>query len=217
MNPKAVIFDVGGVLLESPFLAALRWAEEWDIPLTVLAEVFGDYARTVEPGEDPPTWHEVECGRVELSDFVVQMQKTFLSELPPGHKATTMTADDFDPFADAEPIAPMLELADEIRAKGIRTAILTNTVREWGQWRDRLPLQSFDSVVDSCEVGMRKPDPDIYVLVCSQLGLTPKDCLFLDDHPENIGGALAVGLDALLVSEDFEAAVAEVRSRFNHH
>ena len=213
MNPKAVIFDVGGVLLESPFLAALRWAEEWDIPLTVLAEVFGDYARTVEPGEDPPTWHEVECGRVELSDFVVQMQKTFLSELPPGHKATTMTADDFDPFADAEPIAPMLELADESRAKGIRTAILTNNVREWGQWRDRLPLQSFDSVVDSCEVGMRKPDPDIYVFVCNQLGLAPKDCLFLDDHPDNIRGALAVGLDALLVSEDFEAAVVEVRSR----
>ena len=213
MNPKAVIFDVGGVLLESPFLAALRWAEEWDIPLTVLVEVFGDYARTVEPGEDPPTWHEVECGRVELSDFVVQMQKTFLSELPPDHQATTMTADDFDPFADAEPIAPMLELADEIRAKGIRTAILTNNVREWGQWRDRLPLQSFDSVVDSCEVGMRKPDPDIYVFVCNQLGLAPKDCLFLDDHPDNIRGALAVGLDALLVSEDFEAAVVEVRSR----
>ena len=59
MSPKAVIFDVGGVLLESPFLAALRWAEEWDIPLTVLAKVFGDYARTVEPGEGPPTWHEV--------------------------------------------------------------------------------------------------------------------------------------------------------------
>ena len=213
MNPKAVIFDVGGVLLESPFLAALRWAEEWDIPLTVLVEVFGDYARTVEPGEDPPTWHEVECGRVELSDFVVQMQKTFLSELPPGHKATTMTADDFDPFADAEPIAPMLELADEIRAKGIRTAILTNNVKEWGQWRDLLPLQSFDSVVDSCQVGMRKPDPDIYVFVCNQLGLAPKDCLFLDDHPDNIRGALAVGLDALLVSEDFEAAVVEVRSR----
>ena len=175
--------------------------------------VFGDYARTVEPGEDPPTWHEVECGRVELSDFVVQMQKTFLSELPPDHQATTMTADDFDPFADAEPIAPMLELAEEIQASGIRTAILTNNVKEWGQWRDLLPLQSFDSVVDSCQVGMRKPDPDIYVFVCNQLGLAPKDCLFLDDHPDNIRGALAVGLDALLVSEDFEAAVVEVRSR----
>ena len=213
MNPKAVIFDVGGVLLESPFLAALRWAEEWDIPLTVLVEVFGDYARTVEPGEDPPIWHEVECGRVELSDFVVQMQKTFLSELPPDHQATTMTADDFDPFADAEPIAPMLELVDEIQARGIRTAILTNNVKEWGQWRDLLPLHFFDSVVDSCQVGMRKPDPDIYVFVCNQLGLAPKDCLFLDDHPDNIRGALAVGLDALLVSEDFEAAVVEVRSR----
>ena len=213
MSPKAVIFDVGGVLLESPFLAALRWAEEWDIPLTVLAKVFGDYARTVEPGEDPPTWHEVECGRVELSDFVVQMQKTFLSELPPDHQATTMTADDFDPFADAEPIAPMLELVDEIQARGIRTAILTNNVKEWGQWRDLLPLHFFDSVVDSCQVGMRKPAPDIYVFVCNQLGLAPKDCLFLDDHPDNIRGALAVGLDALLVSEDFEAAVVEVRSR----
>ena len=213
MSPKAVIFDVGGVLLESPFLAALRWGEEWDIPLTVLAKVFGDYARTVEPGEDPPTWHEVECGRVELSDFVVQMQKTFLSELPPDHQATTMTADDFDPFADAEPIAPMLELVDEIQARGIRTAILTNNVKEWGQWRDLLPLHFFDSVVDSCQVGMRKPAPDIYVFVCNQLGLAPKDCLFLDDHPDNIRGALAVGLDALLVSEDFEAAVVEVRSR----
>ena len=213
MSPKAVIFDVGGVLLESPFLAALRGAEEGDIPLTVLAKVFGDYARTVEPGEDPPTWHEVECGRVELSDFVIQMQKTFLSELPPDHQATTMTADDFDPFADAEPIAPMLELVDEIQARGIRTAILTNNVKEWGQWRDLLPLHFFESVVDSCQVGMRKPDPDIYVFVCNQLGLAPKDCLFLDDHPDNIRGALAVGLDALLVSEDFEAAVVEVRSR----
>ncbi len=214
MSLKAVIFDVGGVLLESPFLAALRWAEEWDIPLTVLKEIFGDYGRTVAPGEDPPIWHEVECGRVELSDFVVQMQRVFSVELPAGHKATTMTADDFDPFSEAKPVVPMLDLSNEIRAGGIQTAILTNNVKEWGQWRARIPLQSFDSVVDSCQVGMRKPDPNIYLLVCSQLGLAPQDCLFLDDHPENIRGALAVGLDALLVSEDFEAAVTEVRSRF---
>ncbi|HJL99055.1 MAG: HAD family phosphatase [Acidimicrobiales bacterium] len=214
MSPKAVIFDVGGVLLESPFLAALRWAEQWDIPLTVLKEVFGDYARRIEPGEDPPIWHEVECGRIELSDFVTQMQRTFSSELPPGHKATTMTADDFNPFAEAEPVVPMLELSSELRAGGIRTAILTNNVREWRQWRDRIPLQCFEPVIDSCEVGMRKPDPNIYLLVCTQLGLAPKDCLFLDDHPENIQGALAVGLDALLVSEDCEAAVIEVQSKF---
>ena len=212
MKPKAVIFDVGGVLLESPFLAALRWAADWDIPLTVLKKIFGDYARTVKPGEEPPIWHEVECGRVELSEFVAQMQRTFSSELPRGHKAMKMTADDFDPFAGAKPVFPMLELCSELRAQGLRTAILTNNVREWRRWRDRIPIQSFDPVVDSCEVGLRKPDPSIYLLVCSQLGLPPKDCLFLDDHPDNIQGALAVGLDALLVSEDFEAAAVEVRS-----
>ena len=216
MQPKAVIFDVGGVLLESPFLSALRWAEDWDIPVGVLKKIFGDYARRPLPGEDPLLWHEVECGRVGLSDFVVQMKTVLLSELSPEHRAANITAEDFNPFSDAAPIALMLELSSEVRAKGIRTAILTNNVKEWRQWRDRIPVELFDPVLDSCEVGLRKPDPDIYLLLCSQLGLAPRECLFLDDHPDNIEGARSVGMEALLVSSDFESVVMDVRSRFNH-
>ena len=213
MKPKAVIFDVGGVLLESPFVAALRWAQEWEIPLDALKTNFGDYSRASSSGQSP-MWHEVECGRVELATFVLQMQKTLGATLPLNHKARTLTADDFPPFADGEPVAAMIELVHEVRGRGLKTGILTNNVREWSAWREKIPMDAFDAVIDSCQVGIRKPEPDIYLLICKKLSLTPSSCLFLDDHPANVEAAVAVGLDALLVTEDFDAAVSEVRSRF---
>ena len=213
VSPQAVIFDVGGVLLGSPFLAALKWAKDWDLPRAALEKLFGEYSRTVRPSEQPPMWHEVECGRVALAEFVEHMGLVLGPELPRGHKARGLTASDFDPFAEAEPIPIMIELAEEIRDSGIRTAILTNNVREWRQWRDRLPIERFDPVIDSCEVGVRKPDQAIYSLICSRIGIAPKDCLFLDDHPENVQAALAFGFDALQVTEDFAVAAMKVRER----
>ena len=213
MKPKAVIFDVGGVLLESPFVAALRWAQEWEIPLDALKTIFSDYSRASSPGQSP-MWHEVECGRVELATFVLQMQKTLGATLPLNHRARTLTADDFNPFADGEPVAAMIELVHEVRGRGLKTGILTNNVREWSAWREKFPSMHSSVVIDSCQVGIRKPEPDIYLLICEKLSLTPSSCLFLDDHPANVEAAIAVGLDALLVTQDFDAAVSEVRSRF---
>ena len=212
MNPKAVIFDVGGVLLESPFVAALRWAQEWEIPLDALKTIFGDYSRA-SSSDQSPMWHEVECGRVELATFVLQMQKTLGATLPLNHKARTLTADDFNPFTDGEPVAAMIELVHEVRGRGLKTGILTNNVREWSAWREKIPMDAFDAVIDSCQVGIRKPEPDIYLLICQKLSLTPSSCLFLYDHPANVEAAVAVGLDAMLVTEDFDAAVSEFRSR----
>ena len=199
--------------MESPFVAALRWAQEWEIPLDALKTIFGDYSRA-SSSDQSPMWHEVECGRVELATFVLQMQKTLGATLPLNHKARTLTADDFNPFADGEPVAAMIELVHEVRGRGLKTGILTNNVREWSAWREKIPMDAFDAVIDSCQVGIRKPEPGIYLLICEKLSLTPSSCLFLDDHPANVEAAVAVGLDALLVTEDFDAAVSEVRSRF---
>ena len=213
VSPQVVIFDVGGVLVGSPFLAALRWAKEWDLPRASLGKLFGEYSRSVQPGEQPPMWHEVECGRVALAEFVEHMGLMLESELPKGHKARGLTAPDFDPFAEAEPIPIMIELAKEIREGGVRTAILTNNVKEWRNWRNRIPIEEFDPVIDSCEVGLRKPDPAIYSLICNRMDVAPSDCLFLDDHPGNVEAALAAGLEALQVTEDFAAAASKVRER----
>tara|TARA_B110000438_G_C15564558_1_gene542619 strand:- start:49 stop:693 length:645 start_codon:yes stop_codon:yes gene_type:complete len=213
VSPQVVIFDVGGVLVGSPFLAALRWAKEWDLPRASLEKLFGEYSRSVQPGEQPPMWHEVECGRVALTEFVEHMRLMLESELPKGHKARGLTASDFDPFAEAEAIPIMVDLAKEIREGGVRTAILTNNVKEWRNWRDRIPIEEFDPVIDSCEVGVRKPDPAIYSLICNRMDVAPSDCLFLDDHLGNVEAALAAGLEALQVTEDFAAAANKVRAR----
>ena len=74
MNPKAVIFDVGGVLVESPFLAVISWAEDWDIPFDLLIKIFGQYSQSASHDQKPPLWHDVECGRLALSEFMSEMR-----------------------------------------------------------------------------------------------------------------------------------------------
>ena len=59
----------------------------------------------------------------------------------------------------------------------------------------------FDVVVDSCMVGMRKPDPRIYQLVLDELDVVAEQAVFCDDHPGNVAGAERVGMHALLVTE----------------
>ena len=214
MNPKAVIFDVGGVLVESPFLAVISWAEDWDIPFDLLIKIFGQYSQSASHDQKPPLWHDVECGRLALSEFMSEMRKIFVNDLPPEHKARGIETSDFDLFARTNPVDVMIDLSDEVRASGIDTAILTNNIREWSHWRAKVPVDSFDVVVDSCEVGVRKPDQEINLLACERLNLSPVDCLFLDDHIENVAAAKAMGMDAILVTEDVNAAASSVRDRF---
>ena len=70
------------------------------------------------------------------------------------------------------------------------------------------PDELFDHVVDSCEVGLRKPDPRIYELALSRFpGATPARTAFLDDLPSNIAGAEAVGMVGVLVEDDQSSAI----------
>ncbi len=70
-----------------------------------------------------------------------------------------------------------------------------------------MPTDGFDAVIDSWEVGMRKPEARLFHHVASVLGAAPSRCLLLDDMEENCAGARAVGMRTVLVGEDDEAAV----------
>ena len=109
----------------------------------------------------------------------------------------------------------MTKLVDEVRGRGVKTGILDQQCQRVERLERKIPIEAFDAVVDSCEVGMRKPEPEIYQLICKKLSLMPSSRLFLDDHPANVEAAVAVGLDALLVTGDFDAAVSEVLSVSN--
>jgi putative hydrolase of the HAD superfamily len=101
-----------------------------------------------------------------------------------------------------------------LRAQGYLTGLVTNNVKEFGDsWRTLVPLDElFDVVVDSSVVGMRKPNPAIYLHALDLLGqVPPARALFLDDAPGNVAGAEAAGLHAILV-DDPGTALAELRA-----
>jgi putative hydrolase of the HAD superfamily len=93
----------------------------------------------------------------------------------------------------------MLAWTAALKYAGIRTGILSNMVweilgymrREFG-W-----LADFHHNTWSCELGIAKPDPAIYLHACKGLGVSPFETLFLDDKPENIAAAQAAGLQAI--------------------
>src|SRR5262245_28361649 len=103
-------------------------------------------------------------------------------------------------------------LAAEFRARGGRTALLSNSGPEvMARVRaERRIEQVFDAVVISCEVGLSKPDPRIYRLCLDRLGLEPPDVLFVDDRPDNIDGAARIGLRTLQF--DGPGALARLRA-----
>tara|TARA_B110000495_G_C22434745_1_gene273428 strand:- start:142 stop:519 length:378 start_codon:yes stop_codon:yes gene_type:complete len=121
-----------------------------------------------------------------------------------------MEASDFNPFRGAELNQDVMGLVRRLRDEGLRVSILTNNVAEWSEWRSVVPIENFEDIVDSCEVGIRKPDPEIFQLACRRLSLPAGSCLFLDDHHGNVDAARIFGLHAVLVADDHEALVREV-------
>ena len=100
-------------------------------------------------------------------------------------------------FAGMGPDEAMIEAVKTAKRSGIQTGLISNS---WGHGRydrDAFP-EMFDGVVISGEVGLYKPEPEIYELGAERVGLAPEDCVFVDDLKENVAGAEAVGMTAIL-------------------
>ena len=99
-------------------------------------------------------------------------------------------------FAATLPDAAMHGALRAIRRAGFLTALLTNS---WGAnaYPRHLFPELFDAVVISCEAGMRKPEPEIFLHVTALLGVTPAECVFIDDIEANVLAAESVGMVGL--------------------
>ena len=100
-------------------------------------------------------------------------------------------------FAGVGPDEPMVEAVRRAHDAGVRTAVISNS---WGDATyDSFDWEGlFDEVLISGELGLHKPEPPIFELACERIGLTPSDCVFVDDLRENCAGAEAVGITAVL-------------------
>jgi epoxide hydrolase-like predicted phosphatase len=203
----AVLFDFGGVFTQSPFEAVRLHGDELGAdPELVLAVLFGDY----DQDTDHP-WHRLERGEIALD-----AARAEINELA---SARGLGFDPFGAFAKfgtgGHMADAMVERTRRLRADGVRTAIITNNVREFGDgWRSLIPVDElFDVVIDSSHAGVRKPDPRIFQLALDALDVTAAQSLFLDDFPGNVAAADAIGIRGILVGPDRLAAIAELDAR----
>jgi putative hydrolase of the HAD superfamily len=183
-----VLWDFAGVCVSSPW-AALADAGGGNLELLI---------GTYDEDTDHP-WHRVERGELAILDWVTE-----ITELG---KAQGIEID-FSPLqrllGDMEVHHEVVARIRALRAEGYRVGLVTNNVREGSAaWRAKIPVDDlFDVVIDSSEVGMRKPNPAIYHLALEQLGVTdPATAVFIDDALGNVEGARRAGLHALHFEE----------------
>lgn len=203
---RAIVSDFGGVLT-TPLLGSFeRVQDEIDIPPESLGQALR--AATEQRGDNP--LFELERGEIEESEFL-ELLNTHLEPLlghrPHLHRFREVYFDALDPNEE------MIALMRELKASGLKMAMLTNNVREWEPlWRSMMPVDEiFEEVVDSAFVGCRKPEGRIYRLTLERIGIDAEACLFVDDLQVNCEGAERAGMKAVQF-RDNEQAIAEIRA-----
>jgi epoxide hydrolase-like predicted phosphatase len=199
---RAVIFDWGGVIEPLPNAARFaEWERRLGLPPGALQPVlWGDL------------WQEVERGAVTLDAYGAYVCRACGFAGPEELEAF---AQEFYPRrADPRMLAALRALRPRYR-----TAILSNAFhgqREHIAALTGAPVEALvDDYINSAEVGLRKPEIEIFRLALDRLGVAPPEAVFLDDTAANIAGAAAAGLRGILVEEP-EQALAALRALLGH-
>jgi epoxide hydrolase-like predicted phosphatase len=186
---EAVVFDMGGVLTVDPYQACRVYARELGIAT-------GTFADQLRGGE----FAEVETGRRSMREYL----KFACRDVEHRFGVPVDIRRLADCLAAGQRVRPeMVSLVDDLVGRGVKVGLLTNNAKEARSWWTSgvLPVESFAAVVDSSEVGRRKPDPVIFALTAERIGCRPDSVLFFDDVEENVAGAAASGLVARLFTE----------------
>ncbi|MDQ1521490.1 MAG: putative hydrolase of the superfamily [Actinomycetota bacterium] len=159
---------------------------------------------------DEPDWHLLEKG---IIDFAAYFER--ITEKAPAVLGKPLDPDAYGRFMRST--APgvhwmVVHKIRELQARGLRLGLLTNNIKEFGEhWRATFPIDElFEYVVDSSHVGMRKPDREIYELMCGRMGIAPSDAIFVDDNLDNVAAARAYGMEAVHFGEDPWRALNEI-------
>jgi putative hydrolase of the HAD superfamily len=194
---RAVIFDLGGVVLGSPLLAIARYERE-------LGLAPGCVNRVVADAGAGGAWARLERGELDLPGFFPEFERECDAAGFRLSGAALMAR-----IAEAGGPRPrMLDAIWCIRTRGLRVAALTNN---WGSDGTQSPelRAHFDVFLESSVLGLRKPDPRIYERACAELGVEPPAVVFLDDIGRNLKPARTLGMVTIKVDEP-ESALAEL-------
>ena len=195
---RAVLWDFGGVILTSPFEAFARFEEAHGLPAGTIRRV-----NATDP--DSNAWARLERSEIGPDEFdaLFAAESAALGAEIRGARVLELLAGEVRP--------EMVAALDAVRGAGLLVACLTNNVVSNGARRPDVDevMARFDLVVESSRVGCRKPEPRFYGIACEGLGVTPEECVFLDDLGINLKPAAAMGMHTIKVV-DPGTALAEL-------
>jgi epoxide hydrolase-like predicted phosphatase len=183
MADRALLVDFGGVLTTNIWQGFDEFCRNEGIEQGMVREMFknepGAVAdlRLMETGEIAPEEFERRFGdRLGIANTEGLITRMFAAIQPEEHVAGAVRA---------------------ARDAGVRTGLISNS---WGRtiYDPELMDELFDVVVISGDVGLHKPQPEIYLLAAERLGVAVESCVFVDDLRENIEGAERVGMVGVL-------------------
>lgn len=187
---EALIVDFGGVLTTPLQDSVELFAEELEIELQDVVRI----ALSVYSGGSDDLVAGFERGEIPAEDFERSLAERFSQESGRSVSGEGLVERLFGTLTAEE---SMFEAVGAVKRAGYKTALLSNS---WGL--GVYPRHRFEGLLDvvviSAEVGMRKPDPEIYAHTTAALGVDPGRCVFVDDHPGHLKPAAAVGMTTVL-------------------
>ena len=209
MTIGTVIFDFGGVITSSPFEAFNRLEEQRGLPY--------DFVRRVNAADpDGNAWAKFERAEIDAVTFdsLFAAEARALGHDLEGSAVLAVLAGAVRPA--------MVAALDTLKVKGFTLGCITNNVpsgalglRGAGMAQSDAKaaevaaiMARFDHIIESSKVGVRKPDPRIYRMMCDALGVSPQRCVYLDDLGINCKPAAALGMHAIKVTSGEQALKA---------
>jgi putative hydrolase of the HAD superfamily len=197
---RGLLLDFGGVVTTDFFASLGAQCERLGLP----RDRFRDLVTADPVGR--ALYHQVERGELSQPEFERRIAR-LLGVTPDGLVRGLL--------ADLRPDPLMSDAVTQARAAGIRVGVISNS---WGTapfdpYAGYRLDEQFDAVVISSDVGIRKPDPAIYLLAADKLGVTPGACVFVDDIPSNLGPAREIGM-AVVHHTDSVSTIRELERLF---
>jgi putative hydrolase of the HAD superfamily len=198
---NAVLWDFGGVILSSPFEAFNRYETELGLPR--------DFIRGLNArNPDANAWARMERSEVDLDGFASLFEAEAAEH---GHK---LSGHHVLKIISGEVRPQMVEALRRVKQR-YRIACITNNMPTGegpGMARDPARVREieaimglFEHVVESSKLGIRKPDPRIYLHACQLLDVKPENCVYLDDLGVNLKPAKALGMRTIKVENSVQA------------
>lgn len=201
---RAVIFDLGGVILTSPLSFIRNYERERGLPEGLVARLLGGYGT-----ESESPWHALERGELLFDDFCPAFDALAKGL---GHDLDTRSLMlGMSRNSRIQPV--MVSALRELRAAGYRVAALTNIWATPGGMSDRYSElgPEFDEFIESYRVGLRKPETAIFELAFETLGIEANEAVFLDDIGANLKVGRQLGLTTIKVTSP-EQCLTELQS-----